>query len=106
MRHEKVSRELGRNYISLCFKLTLNADIQIAMQQIFKRFKNIIMTETTIKTIPSIKTKIFMYAIKIHWLKIFILLKTFDSSAQVFDTNDSSFSPRDTTFFNNVQCSM
>ena len=55
---EKVSRELGANYISPCSQLTFIADIRNAKDRILERRTNNLIDRTTVKTKPSIKTEL------------------------------------------------
>ena len=54
---EKVSRELGPNYISPCFQLNFEADFRNAKERILKRRKNNVIDRTTVTKEPSIKTE-------------------------------------------------
>ena len=55
---EKVSRELGSNYISPCSQLTFEADIRNAIERILERRKNNLIDRTTVKTKSSNKTEL------------------------------------------------
>ena len=47
---EEVSRKLGPNYISPCFKLTFEADIRNPKQRILESLTTNVIDRTTVKT--------------------------------------------------------
>ena len=55
---EKVSRELGPNYILYCSQLIFEADIRNAKERILERRKNNMIDWTTVTTELSIKTEL------------------------------------------------
>ena len=58
MSNEELSRELGPNYISPYSQLTFEADIRNSKKHILERRTNNLITRTTVKTEPSIKTEL------------------------------------------------
>ena len=55
---EKVSCELGPNYISPCSQLNFEADIRNSTKRILERRKNYLIDRTTVKTEPFNKTEL------------------------------------------------
>ena len=61
MSDKEIAQELGPEYMSPCFQLTLEADIQIAKEKIFDRLKKEFSLGMLKKTSESMNLKILCF---------------------------------------------